>query len=330
MAFAKLHHPSEVNKGIRAYMELRSFRKAAEKTGFSKSSIHRWFKKWGEAGVPHRKLSAWRSRSIQKRTADKLKVVKETLNDNPDQTCGQIQAKFTTTASPSLQTISRIIKQLGMKRRRRNLKQICCTKEALEEKTRKFIEEIRTVDISKVISLDEVGFCSKGNAVYGYYKGKAPPLQSFQFKRKKVSAVVAVTANGIHSWHIQDKSINKIAFLEYFKKMLTDRPIGVDVVVMDNINFHHSKEIKDFAESLGVKIIYTPPYSPQFNPIELVFAQAKRIFRRKMYTGAIFEQAAPESLTETKTTYPNLTDFFRHSFVTQVADANALLTRTLC
>ena len=50
--------------------------------------------------------------------------------------------------------------------------------------------------------------------------------------------------------------------------------------LLDNVSFHHSKAFINLANTRGWKILYTPPYSPQYNPIELIFSHVKRHFRK--------------------------------------------------
>ena len=49
-----------------------------------------------------------------------------------------------------------------------------------------------------------------------------------------------------------------------------------DLLKMDNLRFHHSSEIKYFINSIDVEILYHPPYSPDFNPIEIAFGVIKQ------------------------------------------------------
>jgi transposase len=88
---------------------------------------------------------------------------------------------------------------------------------------------------------------------------------------------------------------------------------GYKYVLMDNISFHHSKEIKELAKQHKMKLLYPPPYSPDFNPIELAFSQLKRIFRNKLYENVPFKTAVKDSLLELKKTYPSFVADFRHS-----------------
>jgi DDE superfamily endonuclease len=56
-------------------------------------------------------------------------------------------------------------------------------------------------------------------------------------------------------------------------------PAEKSVIVMDNASFHHSERIRQMCEEAGIKLIYLPPYSPDFNPIE-EFSELKAFVRR--------------------------------------------------
>ena len=52
------------------------------------------------------------------------------------------------------------------------------------------------------------------------------------------------------------------------------------IVILDNATIHHSEEIVRLIESKGAKIIYLPPYSPDLNPIELMFGIYKQMLKK--------------------------------------------------
>jgi DDE superfamily endonuclease len=62
-------------------------------------------------------------------------------------------------------------------------------------------------------------------------------------------------------------------------------PAEKSVIVMDNASFHHSERIRQMCAEAGVKLIYLPPYSPDFNPIEEFFSELKAFIKRnwRMY-----------------------------------------------
>jgi transposase len=60
--------------------------------------------------------------------------------------------------------------------------------------------------------------------------------------------------------------------------MLAETQPG-DVIIMDNASFHNKKRLKKYAEVYKVTLVFLPPYSPDYNPIEHVWANMKRFLR---------------------------------------------------
>ena len=67
--------------------------------------------------------------------------------------------------------------------------------------------------------------------------------------------------------------------MEFVKQLITENNYTNKYFLMDNIKFHHYKPLKEYIESTQNKIIYIPPYSPEFNPIEEVFSSIKNYIR---------------------------------------------------
>jgi transposase len=84
---------------------------------------------------------------------------------------------------------------------------------------------------------------------------------------------MAVTTQGVLCYKTQIENFGKPAFIAFFANVLNCKPAHCNTIIMDNISFHHSREVKELAYRHGVQIVYPPPYSPEFNPIELVFAR---------------------------------------------------------
>jgi transposase len=66
-------------------------------------------------------------------------------------------------------------------------------------------------------------------------------------------------------------------------------------VVMDNLQVHKSLRVKDLIEGAGAEILFLPPYSPEFSPIEETFSKVKGILRR---IGARTREALLEATSE--------------------------------
>ena len=69
-------------------------------------------------------------------------------------------------------------------------------------------------------------------------------------------------------------------------------------VIIDNASFHKSKKIIELIESVGCKVIFLPPYSPDFNPIEHLWAAVKSKIRRIAETINDFYEASIQALCE--------------------------------
>ena len=53
-----------------------------------------------------------------------------------------------------------------------------------------------------------------------------------------------------------------------------------DIVVMDNLSSHKGTRVREMIEAAGAKLLYLPPYSPDFNPIEMAFSKLKALLRK--------------------------------------------------
>lgn len=70
------------------------------------------------------------------------------------------------------------------------------------------------------------------------------------------------------------------SFLDYVEQVLVPTLRPGDVVVMDNLGAHKSKDVRAAIEVAGATLMLLPPYSPDFNPIEQAFAKLKALLRK--------------------------------------------------
>jgi transposase len=76
-----------------------------------------------------------------------------------------------------------------------------------------------------------------------------------------------------------DGSINGESFLAWVRQCLVPRLRPGDIVVLDNLSFHKIAGVREAIEAAGATRRYLPPYSPDFNPIEQLFAKLKTLLR---------------------------------------------------
>ena len=72
----------------------------------------------------------------------------------------------------------------------------------------------------------------------------------------------------------------KEVFETYLESVLAPTLSPAQVVVMDNLSAHKGEKVKEIIEGRGCELLYLPPYSPDFNPIEQAFSKIKGILRR--------------------------------------------------
>ena len=80
---------------------------------------------------------------------------------------------------------------------------------------------------------------------------------------------------------------------------------------MDNLSAHKVQGVRQLIEASGAKLLYLPPYSPDFNPIEKAWSKLKQLLRAaKARTPEVLEQAVAEALKAI--TVENAAAWFRH------------------
>ncbi len=77
-----------------------------------------------------------------------------------------------------------------------------------------------------------------------------------------------------------DGPINGQRFQAYVEQLLVPTLRPGDVVIMDNLGSHKAKAVRTAIRAAGARLLFLPPYSPDLNPIEQLFAKLKHLLRR--------------------------------------------------
>lgn len=97
---------------------------------------------------------------------------------------------------------------------------------------------------------------------------------------RTLTFLAALRADAITAPCLFDGPINGESFLRYVEQFLVPTLKPGDVVVMDNLGSHKAAAIRQALRAAGARLIYLPPYSPDLNPIEQVFAKLKTLLRK--------------------------------------------------
>lgn len=91
----------------------------------------------------------------------------------------------------------------------------------------------------------------------------------------------ALRLTGMTAPFVYDGAMNGQVFLAYVEQVLVPTLAPGDVVVMDNLPAHKADGVRDAIEVAGASLLYLPPCSPDFNPIENAFAKLKALLRAR-------------------------------------------------
>lgn len=97
---------------------------------------------------------------------------------------------------------------------------------------------------------------------------------------KTTTFLAGLTVRGMVAPFVLDGPINRDAFEAYVECVLVPDLRPGDVVIMDNLSSHKGPRVRALIEAAGASLLYLPPYSPDFNPIEQAFAKLKALLRK--------------------------------------------------
>jgi transposase len=97
---------------------------------------------------------------------------------------------------------------------------------------------------------------------------------------RTLTFLAALRCDRIEAPCVIDGPINGISFLAYVEQSLLPTLRTGDIVIMDNLGSHKRQPVRQLIRAAGAKLFFLPPYSPDLNPIEQVFAKLKALLRK--------------------------------------------------
>lgn len=135
-------------------------------------------------------------------------------------------------------------------------------------------------DVRQYVFLDECGVTTDllrryGRSLRGTRLRDHTPCGHWQTH----TVIAALRLDGVSAPAVFDGPIDQPSFLAYVEQVLVPTLRRGDVVVLDNLAVHKQPEVRTAIEQVGAHLRFLPPYSPDFNPIELAFAKLKAFLR---------------------------------------------------
>jgi transposase len=150
----------------------------------------------------------------------------------------------------------------------------------VKQKREDWEDSLAGLDLNRLVFFDESGV----NTLMARLRGRCP-----KGKRLVVSSpagcyttltlMSAIRLDGIVAPMLLDGPVNAETFAGYVENCLVPALEPGDILIMDNLPAHKSVRITQAVEGAGCKLVYLPPYSPDYNPIENMWSKAKAILR---------------------------------------------------
>jgi transposase len=137
------------------------------------------------------------------------------------------------------------------------------------------------MDPARFIFLDETGTATTMARRYGRSPCGARLVAAVpQGHWKTTTFIAGLRASGIVAPLVLDGPMTGPAFRAYVEQFLAPALAPGDVVVLDNLAAHKVKGVRQVIAAARASILYLPPYSPDLNPIEQLFAKLKALLRK--------------------------------------------------
>ena len=137
------------------------------------------------------------------------------------------------------------------------------------------------LDPQRLVFIDETG----ANTKMARLRGRAPRGQRLRAgvphgHWKTTTFVGALRLGGMTAPMVLDGPMDGAWFLAYVEQILVPTLKPGDIVVLDNLPAHKGAAVREAIEAAGASLLFLPPYSPDFNPIENAFSKLKALLRK--------------------------------------------------
>jgi transposase len=164
----------------------------------------------------------------------------------------------------------------------------------------------------RLVFVDEMGSNTSLHELYAYSpRGQRAYCSVARNRGRNTTLLSSMSFSGMGPSMVVEGGANGAVFEGYLREMVVPALGEGDVIVMDNLSVHKSERVREMIEGEGAQILYLPPYSPDFNPIEEAFSKIKNLLRK---AGARVREALVEAIGEAlcEVTEEDARAFFEH------------------
>lgn len=206
--------------------------------------------------------------------------VRAIYEEEPFATYQRVQALLLerTSIKLSVGSIFTLRKELGITRKRVVARKICSSQAHVDRQRETFRATTSESDFRDAISLDECHFKMYATPLYGYApKGQRVLREVSEVRHESYSLLLAIDRSGVVQYEFYHGAVNSERFSQFIKTL----PLAGRRLLMDNVAFHRSRRVQEQLARQSSSALFTPPYTPEYNPVELAFAQIRAKLRAK-------------------------------------------------
>ena len=135
------------------------------------------------------------------------------------------------------------------------------------------------IGASRLVFVDECGTNISLRPLYAWSrKGERAPCKAPRNWGKNVTLLSSMTLSGMGASIAVEGATTRAVFEAYVEEALAPS-LRPGQVVMDNLTAHKGERVRELIEERGCELVFLPPYSPDFNPIEQAFSKLKALLR---------------------------------------------------
>lgn len=256
-----------------------SVRKLAEQFMISPATVHSYIKQYRETqDLTPKKPGPKRPGKLEAHR----ELIIQMVEDNPDWTVRQYREYLLTehNISVSVGGMCEFLKKEGLTLKKKTYRSEKVVTEEVQQQRVEYREKVRDVPVRKMIFIDRVAFwVGMTRDVARSEKGKKSFCLRPFYKGRKMTLIGAISIEGVVAKRGIEGSMKGKDFKEFLEQDLVPKLKPGDVVFMDNLSIHKMEGVKELITATGATVEYLPPYSPDFNPIEMLWSTMKSMVR---------------------------------------------------
>ena len=259
-----------------------TFRQIAARLQIATGTAHRIFMRFRETGD----VSPTSRRAQPRLGCRKLDDLHEVyilglVADNPGLYLSEIARSISDATNVVVDgsTVCRVLHRNGYTRK----KIVQVAKQRCTEYRAKFMVEVFNYRKEMFVFVDETGSDNRDRTrKFGYsLRGESPIYHRWLVRGQRISAIAEICCDGLVTYELTTGTVNGELFLQFVQGSLIPEMAPFDgfsdrsIVVLDNCAIHHVPEVVEEFRKAGIMVIFLPPYSPDYMPIELCFSYIK-------------------------------------------------------